>query len=140
VREGRDRSLSDGENEQQPDGTERPLSEGQGRRLSDGGNCSPALEFDFAVRAAQLTFRAVDDVHIRTEGTARVERATQRDGLPRPVTPGVRYADVRLSSQLSAWLDEARRGQNGQHAPAEGKHADGKRTSERPSGKPRTQS
>ena len=81
--------------------------------MSGRGDGPPAFEVKVAARAGEITFRAVDEVAWRTEGTARVHRARRRDGLPAPVRLNVRYTDVRISSHIQAWLEESPPGDTG---------------------------
>jgi hypothetical protein len=67
----------------------------------------PAFEFKVAARAGEICFRVVGDPQVRTEGVSYVEER-QRDGLPSPILPNVRYKDVRVSAHITAWLDDAR--------------------------------
>lgn len=74
--------------------------------MNDGEDRRPDFEFTVRARAREVTFRVVGDVEWRTEGTARVERADRREGLPRPLRPGSRYTDVHVSTQIKAWLED----------------------------------
>jgi hypothetical protein len=66
----------------------------------------PDFEFRAGARAGEATFHVVRDVEWRTEGMGRVERTGQRTGLPSPVRPHIRYADVRVLIHIKAWLYE----------------------------------
>ncbi len=68
-----------------------------------GKNDRPALEFQARAHAREIYFYIVGDPQTHTEGTARVEQVRQRDGLPSPVLPHVRYKDVRISTRIAAW-------------------------------------
>ncbi len=65
----------------------------------------PDLGFEARAHARQLCFHVVGEPETRTDGTARVEQARQRDGLPSPVLPHVLYKDVGVSTHVAAWLE-----------------------------------
>lgn len=64
----------------------------------------PTFELKVAARAREVCFRVVGDPQTRTEGPVRVERERLREGLPSPVQPHVRYKNVRVATEIVAWL------------------------------------
>jgi hypothetical protein len=67
-------------------------------------NDRPALEFQARAHAREIYFYVVGEPETHTEGTTRVEHVRERDGLPSPVMPHVRYKDVHISTHIAAWL------------------------------------
>ncbi len=83
-----------------------PPPKAAGTEMS-GGMDRPrrVFELEFRAWARDICFRLPGDAQIETEGAAHLERVTQRDNLPVPVAPAVRYKNVRVSTRIVAWLD-----------------------------------
>jgi hypothetical protein len=77
--------------------------------VSSGEDRLPALELEVAARAEDLCVHVPGDPQTCSEGVAHVQRVTQRDNLPSPVTSDTNYTDVRVSFRVAAWLDDPAR-------------------------------
>jgi hypothetical protein len=68
----------------------------------------PAFELDVAAEAKDIRLLVPGRVQTRSEGVTLV-RHSRRAGLPDQVLQGGRYADVRVSFRIAAWLEDAGR-------------------------------